>query len=315
MSLRLGVLCAVVDDDGSILLSRRSDLNTWVLPGGRLDAGERLEEAAAREVSEETGVTAGIERAVTLYYYQGWKRMNVLFAGYPLDGEPRPKPSRETRANRYFTPGSLPQTALGARAAVSAKRPPLRVISASRGDLLRLKLRFGKRWLVNWLTGHPEPKFPKFDVQAVAVILGEGTSTGDTRPRVLTLPGDRSPDSAVGLRALPRVVCDGSVPPWEQLAVVVDAAVGFKPALQWVGLWEDADRGIHEFVFAATVPEGELPDGAQWTVVRNAAFGDRDALYVRYVKPSYPRDPVWTLANRDDTIHMITMNTVREASL
>jgi 8-oxo-dGTP pyrophosphatase MutT (NUDIX family) len=30
--------------------------NAWVLPGGHLDAGESLEEGAAREIFEETGI-------------------------------------------------------------------------------------------------------------------------------------------------------------------------------------------------------------------------------------------------------------------
>ena len=66
MSLRLGVMCAVIDDSGCLLLSQRGDLNTWNLPGGRLDPGETLEEAAVREVEEETGISAETERAVAL---------------------------------------------------------------------------------------------------------------------------------------------------------------------------------------------------------------------------------------------------------
>ena len=308
MSVRLGVMCAVIDDSGSVLLSQRGDLNLWTLPGGRLDAAERLEDAATREVREETGIVAGIERAIGLFYYAGWRRVNVLYAGFPLGGELVEK-TRETSASRYFPPESLPHSVIGARAALAATRHLPHVIASTRRKRLRLRLRFGRRWLVNWLSGHPEPKFPKFDVCAVAVILG------DSSRRVLTLPGEQLSEASGGLRMLPRVACDGSAAPWDQLAELVQRSVALKLKFQWVGLWEDVERGRFEFVFAATAPEGELPDGAQWTVARNAAFGDRDMVYVRYVKPSYARDPVWTLANRDDTIHMITLKYTKEASV
>ncbi|MBU2662169.1 NUDIX domain-containing protein [Actinoplanes bogorensis] len=52
-----GVL--VRDDRGRILLQQRSDDRTWCIPGGAVEPGERLEEAARRELREETGLLAG----------------------------------------------------------------------------------------------------------------------------------------------------------------------------------------------------------------------------------------------------------------
>ncbi|EHK66457.1 NUDIX hydrolase [Achromobacter arsenitoxydans] len=52
---------AAVVRDGHVLLVRRAnppDQDRWAFPGGKIDAGERLEAAAARELLEETGVTA-----------------------------------------------------------------------------------------------------------------------------------------------------------------------------------------------------------------------------------------------------------------
>ena len=49
---------ALVVDAGRALFVRENE--TWLLPGGRLEEGERLESGAAREVYEETGVSVEI---------------------------------------------------------------------------------------------------------------------------------------------------------------------------------------------------------------------------------------------------------------
>ncbi|MDQ3431099.1 MAG: NUDIX domain-containing protein [Actinomycetota bacterium] len=42
-----------------VLLQQRGDDGSWGLPGGALDPGETLEQAARRELLEETGLVAG----------------------------------------------------------------------------------------------------------------------------------------------------------------------------------------------------------------------------------------------------------------
>eukprot|EP00743_Colponemidia_sp_Colp-15_P009542 GILK01010438.1.p1 GENE.GILK01010438.1~~GILK01010438.1.p1 ORF type:complete len:298 (+),score=36.60 GILK01010438.1:42-935(+) len=59
--VRLGVVVLLQNDQDQILLTRRAKtLSTfpgaWVLPGGHIDANESLEDGAAREVLEETGL-------------------------------------------------------------------------------------------------------------------------------------------------------------------------------------------------------------------------------------------------------------------
>jgi len=57
----------VFDDDRRILLTRRSDNLLWCLPGGHLDYGETLSQAALRELREETGLIAEIVRLLGVY--------------------------------------------------------------------------------------------------------------------------------------------------------------------------------------------------------------------------------------------------------
>ena len=58
---------AVVWRDHDILLMRRSDNGLWGLPGGFVELGESVAEAARREVQEETGWTVDIGRLIGVY--------------------------------------------------------------------------------------------------------------------------------------------------------------------------------------------------------------------------------------------------------
>lgn len=66
--LLVGANAAVFDAGGDrILLTRRSDNGRWCLPGGRTDPGESLSETCERELWEETGIRAAVQRLVGLY--------------------------------------------------------------------------------------------------------------------------------------------------------------------------------------------------------------------------------------------------------
>ena len=57
----------VVNDDGAILLIRRSDNDNWALPGGGMNLGESLPQTAVRETAEETGIHIEVTGLVGIY--------------------------------------------------------------------------------------------------------------------------------------------------------------------------------------------------------------------------------------------------------
>jgi ADP-ribose pyrophosphatase YjhB (NUDIX family) len=69
-SAKLIVACiAVVFDDTreSVLITRRRDNGRWCLPSGRMEPGETVAEACARETLEETGLVVHVTGMVGVY--------------------------------------------------------------------------------------------------------------------------------------------------------------------------------------------------------------------------------------------------------
>jgi 8-oxo-dGTP pyrophosphatase MutT (NUDIX family) len=59
-----GVTAIVFDDEGKVLLGRRTDTGRWSVIGGIPDPGEQPAACAVREVFEETAVHCVVERVV-----------------------------------------------------------------------------------------------------------------------------------------------------------------------------------------------------------------------------------------------------------
>jgi ADP-ribose pyrophosphatase YjhB (NUDIX family) len=71
----IDVIIEILDEGGEngiVLIHRKNDPKAWALPGGFLDYGETLEQAAVREAREETGLE--IEAAEQFHTYSDPRR-------------------------------------------------------------------------------------------------------------------------------------------------------------------------------------------------------------------------------------------------
>lgn len=108
------VSAVVFDDNGRILLAQRTDNQIWSIVAGMLDPGEQPADAIVREIYEETGVHAEIERlaGVALHeitYPNGdlCHFVNTWFRCRAVGGEARVNDG-EAIAVRWFEADRLP---------------------------------------------------------------------------------------------------------------------------------------------------------------------------------------------------------------
>ncbi len=116
-SLVPGASAIVVNDQGQVLMQRRTDNSRWALPGGVMDIGESIGETIVREVREETGLDVEPDYIVGVYsdpghvfaYSDGEVRQqfSICFACRILGGEIRT--SDESTEVAFFAPEDVEQ--------------------------------------------------------------------------------------------------------------------------------------------------------------------------------------------------------------
>lgn len=106
VSANVGADAAVFDDEDRVLLVRRVDDDAWGLVAGWVDPNESPQETAVRELAEEAGVEARVDRLVGVFsrpasaHTDPHSTVSIVFLCSILGGTLRPQP-HEVRELAY----------------------------------------------------------------------------------------------------------------------------------------------------------------------------------------------------------------------
>ena len=120
MYVRVGVGVVIRGPGDTILLEKRRDCGWWGLPGGKVEPGESLVDAAVREVREETGLAVEITQLIGVYSDPSGRIVTypdngdvvqlvdvVVVGARILSGSLMC--SQESEVVRFFSPSQLPE--------------------------------------------------------------------------------------------------------------------------------------------------------------------------------------------------------------
>ncbi len=134
--LQCGASVIAINEKGELLLQRRGDDGSWAYCGGSVEPGERVEEAAAREFFEESGLSAHKLELFNVFsgpemhhiYPNGDEvhNIDILFICREFSGELKAD-GDEVLELAFFAPNALPKPIF------TANRLPLSVFLTSLG--------------------------------------------------------------------------------------------------------------------------------------------------------------------------------------
>jgi 8-oxo-dGTP pyrophosphatase MutT (NUDIX family) len=183
--MNIGASGIVINEFGQVLLIQRDDTCTWAMPGGSLDAGELPNDAAAREVEEETGLKVLPVRLAGMDYWPNQPDGFLIFSFRCLVRGGQLAASAESLQVGFFARDPLPRPMLAMhehrlRQAMNhaggpvywnrrSFTPPERV-----GKFLLFNLLYPlKDWQRRWRGEPPFVKAPPWRVAAFTVIRNE----------------------------------------------------------------------------------------------------------------------------------------------
>ena len=98
-------------EGGIVLIERKNPPHGWALPGGFVDCGESLEEAALREAKEETSLDVElIEQFYTYSDPQRDPRHHTVSTVFIATASGIPRGADDAKRAQLFTEGNLPSS-------------------------------------------------------------------------------------------------------------------------------------------------------------------------------------------------------------
>jgi ADP-ribose pyrophosphatase YjhB (NUDIX family) len=119
--------CTVFMHDGGIVLLQRAqppEKGKWVFPGGFVNRGEPVDEAAIRETFEEVNLRVGLTGILDVYSFPGEATAVVVYAAHVLSGTLEARD--ESTEVKVFPPEALPWDSLAFATTRAALRDYLR---------------------------------------------------------------------------------------------------------------------------------------------------------------------------------------------
>lgn len=98
-----------MEKQGIVLIERKNEPRGWALPGGFVDYGESLEQAAVREAREETGLDITLLGQFHTYSAPGRDpRQHTISTVFVARGSGSPRAASDAAQTGVFLEGSLP---------------------------------------------------------------------------------------------------------------------------------------------------------------------------------------------------------------